>query len=84
MEKRPTLPDLAERAFRRRRRQDAALMLPVLGIILLVSPITVIFLGAGMMLGLPVPVLYIFGVWIFLILLARRLARLLSDHDAGP
>jgi fatty acid desaturase len=83
MADRPSKPDLAERAFRRRRRQDVALMLPILGIVLLASPIAAIFLGGGLVFGLPVPILYIFGVWIFLILLARRMARHLSDDEPG-
>ncbi|MFQ5622756.1 MAG: hypothetical protein ACE5FS_05095 [Paracoccaceae bacterium] len=81
MKNRRALPDLAERAFLRRRRQDAALILPLLGLVLLVSPVTAIFLRGGFVFGLPVAVVYVFGVWLFLILLARRMARLLTDDD---
>ncbi len=74
-------PDLAERAFRRRRRQDAALVLPLLGIVLLITPVFGIFSKDTLIFGAPLPFIYVFGVWFFLILLARRMAGLLAKDD---
>lgn len=72
-------PDLAERALRRQKREDAALVLPFLGVLLLVSPILNAVYGMDTLFGIPAVVFYIFGVWVVLIALAARLARLLKD-----
>lgn len=77
----PRAPDLAERAFRRRRRQDAALVLPIFGVVLLVSPVFGIFTKDITIAGIPLPILYVFSVWITLILLAKRMSRLLTKGD---
>lgn len=74
-------PDLAERAFRRRRRQDAALVLPLLGVVLFITPVFGIFSKDTLIFGAPLPFIYVFGVWFFLILLARRMAVLLDKDD---
>ena len=73
--------DLAERAFRRRRRQDAALVLPLLGVLLLGTPVLALFTKDILIFGAPLPFLYVFGVWFILILLARRMARVLSQDE---
>ena len=80
-DKRP--PDLAERAFRRRRRQDAAFVLPAFGVVLLVTPIFGLFTKDISIFGAPLPIIYVFSVWLVLILLARRMARLLTKGDEG-
>ncbi len=72
-------PDLAQRAYRRKKIKDAAFILPFLGAFLLASPIITIFATDGKIFGLPLPFVYIFGVWILLVLAARRMARLLSE-----
>lgn len=72
-------PDLAQRAYRRKKIKDAAMILPMVGAFLLASPIITIFANDGYIFGLPVPFVYIFGVWILLVLAARRMARLLSE-----
>jgi hypothetical protein len=64
----------------RRKRRDAAFLLPNLGLVLLVSPIVDVFADAGRLFGIPVVVLYVFGVWFALIAACARLARAL---DAG-
>ena len=73
--------DLAERAFRRRRRQDAALVLPLLGVLLLATPVLALFTKNILIFGAPLPFLYVFSVWFILILLARRMARKLSQDE---
>lgn len=76
-------PDLAQRALERRRRQDSAMLLPILGAFLLLSPIIWVFAQAGTILGLPAVFVYVFGVWLGLIILARRLARAFLRDDPG-
>ncbi len=80
-DKRP--PDLAERAFRRRRRQDAALVLPIFGVVIFMTPIFTIFTKDILIFGAPLPFLFIFGFWFVLILLARRMSRTLTKGDEG-
>jgi len=74
-------PDLATRALKRRRRQDSATLLPVLGAFLLLSPFIRIFSSADTILGLPAAFVYIFGSWLGLIILARQLARAILRDD---
>ena len=76
-------PDLAERAFRRRRRQDAAFVLPIFGVVIFITPILTIFTKDVMIFGAPLPFLFIFGFWFLLILLARRMSRILTKGDEG-
>jgi len=76
-------PDLAERAFRRRRRQDAALVLPLFGVVIFITPLFSIFIKDILVFGAPLAFLYIFGAWILLIVLARRMSRLLTKGDEG-
>ena len=80
-DKRP--PDLAERAFRRRRRQDAALVLPLFGVAVLTTPIFTIFTRDVSIFGIPLPLLFVFGFWLVLIVLAARMSRLLTKRDEG-
>ncbi len=75
----PQKPDLAKRANRRKKIKDAALVLPLLGAFLLASPLITVFATDGFIFGLPLPFVYIFGVWLMLVLAARRMARLLSE-----
>lgn len=76
-------PDLAERAFRRRRRQDAALVLPIFGVVVFITPIFTIFTKDILIFGAPLPFLFIFGFWFLLIVLARRMSRVLAKGDEG-
>ncbi len=75
--------DLAERAFRRRRRQDAALVLPIFGIVMLMTPVLQLFSRDTLIFGAPLPFVYVFGMWILLIVLASRLSRMLTKGDEG-
>jgi membrane protein implicated in regulation of membrane protease activity len=63
------------------RTRDAALVLPILGAFLLVSPAASIFNTPATVFGLPLVVLYVFGVWLGLILIAIVLARRLSAAE---
>ncbi len=83
MNKKTKSPDLAERAFRRRRRQDAALVLPIFGVVMLISPVFKIFTNDRLIFGAPLPFIYIFVLWFFLIVLSRRITRLLTKEDEG-
>ncbi|MHA3979780.1 hypothetical protein ACW9UR_19055 [Halovulum sp. GXIMD14794] len=73
--------DLAERALIRRKREDAALAVPALGLLLLVSPVLNIFAGGGMILGLPAAYVWIFAVWTGLVLMTFGLARRIQAAD---
>jgi len=67
------------------RLRDAAALLPVLGTFLLMPPVISLFTGQRALAGVPLIVVYLFGVWLLLIvaaaLMARRLAR---SGAAGP
>lgn len=73
-----TPPDLASDATRKRKLQDSALLLPLFGAFLLVSPLITVFTGTTLLFGLPLIFVYIFGVWLGLVLLARTMARRLD------
>ncbi|MEO8204254.1 MAG: hypothetical protein ABI630_10340 [Betaproteobacteria bacterium] len=57
--------------------RDAAVLLPVLGLVLLMPPVITLFVGNTFVMGVPLIVVYVFSVWLGLIaataLLARRL-----------
>ena len=71
-------PDLAADAARKRKLRDGALLLPIFGAFLLISPLITVFTGATTLFGLPLIFVYIFGVWLGLVLLARAMARRLD------
>ncbi len=71
-------PDLATSASRKRKLRDGALLLPIFGAFLLVSPLITIFTGPVSVFGLPLMFIYIFGVWLGLVILARFMARRLD------
>ncbi|MEM8597093.1 MAG: hypothetical protein AAGF76_11570 [Pseudomonadota bacterium] len=67
--------EMGEIAARRRRRRDAAMALPLAGILLLFSPVMLIFDLDGTILGVPAPVAYLFIAWAGLIAAARSIGR---------
>ena len=68
-----------------RKLRDRSLVLAIVGTVLLIPPVADIFLINGKLFGLPIPLLYVFIVWIGLIVAAARLARPLRDgDDPGP
>lgn len=63
----------------------AAVTLPLLGLFLLMPPIITLFARGAGFAGVPLIVIYIFGIWIALIVCAALLARRLDpDHAAQP
>lgn len=65
--------------------RDAALLLPVAATILLLPPFTIIFAAPVLIAGIPLIVIYVFGVWAAIVLCAWLLARNLAtvDTEAG-
>ncbi len=72
---------LARAALRRRKRRDAAMALPLLGVFLLASPFVELFSLGPRPFGVPLAVAYIFVVWFALIVLSFRLSRRLADDE---
>lgn len=70
--------DLGASVNRKRKLQDGALLLPIFGAFLLLSPIITIFVAPASIFGIPSVFLYIFGVWLGLVLVARAMARRLD------
>ncbi|NOR62491.1 MAG: hypothetical protein GQ535_08370 [Rhodobacteraceae bacterium] len=70
--------DLASDATRKRKLREGALLLPIFGAFLLISPLITVFTGATTLFGLPLIFVYIFGVWLGLVLIARAMARRLD------
>jgi len=65
------------------RRRDAAFVLPALCALILLPPFVNLFVRELLVWGIPLEVLYIFGVWFALVLGAMVLARRLGVHDTG-
>lgn len=59
--------------------REAAALLLCLGAVLLLPPIALIFAKPGHLLGIPLPVFYVFGIWIGLIVAAVIISRYLPD-----
>jgi uncharacterized membrane protein len=80
--KRPKPPLFLARApYRQRRLRDAARLLPVLGLFLLVLPL--LWTPEGRMALTAADVLYFFGVWLILIALAAAFAPGLRSGDGA-
>lgn len=60
--------------------RDASAVVPMAGILLLVSPLLGLFTAGDGMFGLPATFLYVFGVWAGLILLGFWLSRKLAPR----
>lgn len=72
-----------ERAATPRIRSAAALA-PLLGLVLLLPPLIALFTAPVRVLGIPLIVLYLFGLWAALIAGAARLARHLDTASQAP
>jgi hypothetical protein len=57
---------------------DAAVVLPLFGLFLLMPPVITLFASGFDIHGVPLIVVYVFGVWIALIVCAALLARRLD------
>jgi len=71
-------PDLASASARNRKLREGALLLPIFGAFLLISPLITVFTGVQTLFGLPLIFVYIFGVWLGLVLIARAMSRRLD------
>ncbi len=65
--------------------RDAASLLPVAAAILLLPPFIVVFAAPVLIAGIPLIVVYVFGVWAAIVLCAWLLARNLAtvEIEAG-
>ncbi len=77
-----TNADLATGALRRRKLRDAALVLPLLGIFLFLTPIPRIFISEPDPQGIPRVFAYIYGTWVLLILASAWISRKLTQSEA--
>ncbi len=66
------------------RARDAAKLLPVLGVFLLMPPVITLFAMQADLGGVPLIVVYLFGVWLALIAAAALLARALAPPVPEP
>jgi len=62
--------------------RDLSILLPLAGVLLLMSPVLEAFNSLKLVIGIPVIVLYIFGVWLGLIILGAWLSRF--QREAPP
>lgn len=72
MEARPASP----------RVRSAAVLAPIAGLFLLMPPFILLFATPRMVFGIPLVVLYMFGVWALLIAVTWQLTRRLAARDA--
>lgn len=74
---------MRERPVDDSRAPSAAVALPLLGLFLLMPPVITLFARGAGIAGVPLIVLYVFGVWIALIVCAALLAPHLGTGPAG-
>lgn len=63
------------------RLRDAAVVLPLLGLFAWMPPVIGLFTASGRVLGIPLIVAWLFGVWLALIVAALWFARRLDPGD---
>lgn len=61
--------------------REAAALLLYLGVVLVLPPIALIFAKPHHVAGIPLPALYIFGVWVALVIGALFTSRLLPKSS---
>ncbi|MBS0319105.1 MAG: hypothetical protein JSR18_01065 [Proteobacteria bacterium] len=66
------------------RLRDAASVLPLVGLVLLMPPMIVLFTARHRIAGVPLIVLYLFGVWVALVAGAALLARRMAHAEQVP
>ena len=79
--RKPTPAKLARSPYRSRRLRDAALFLPILGIVAFTTPFLRVFTADMTVFGIPLIFVFVYGGWLILILLGRILAQRLRDDD---
>ena len=62
---------------------DTARILPVAAAVLLLPPFILIFAAPATIGGVPLIVVYVFGIWLMIVLVAWLVARRIERHD-GP
>lgn len=67
----------------RRKARDLAALIPIGCVFLIMPPMVHASVGAGLILGIPVNVIYVFGVWLAVIVLTFWNARRLYASDDG-
>lgn len=77
-------PEERPRFLRRRRAEAAAALVPLAALFVLMPPFVRIFAHDGRVLGAPVVLLFLLGLWIAVIVATRILARRLLRPDAEP
>jgi hypothetical protein len=63
--------------------RDAATLLPVVAAILLLPPFILLFATPVLIAGIPLIVVYVFGIWAAIVFCAWLLARTLPGTDAA-
>lgn len=76
-------PEPAPVPERSARARDVAVLLPLLGLFLLVPPVVTLFAVPLDIGGVPLVVVYLFGVWLALVICAARLARALGPRPSS-
>ena len=76
--------DGSQAALSRRKAQDRSIALVLTGLVLLLPPVGAIALLDANILGLPLPLVYVFTVWAVLIAGGAVLARPLHEHSSAP
>ena len=61
---------------------DAAKILPVAAAVLLLPPFILIFAAPASIAGVPLIVVYLFGIWAAIVLAAWLVARRVEPHDS--
>lgn len=68
------------------RTRDATIVLPLIGLLLFTPPLIVVFTSVNSIGGVPIVVLYVFGTWTAVIIIAyflsRRLLEILNRRPA--
>ncbi len=78
----PPDPRPTSDAFRGHRARDAAIVLPLAGLVLIAPPVINLFIADISIFGAPLIGVYLFTVWGLLILCAQRLSRRLREDDS--
>jgi hypothetical protein len=64
-----------------RKMRDSAALLPLLGLLVFVTPLITLFTSSQETTQLPRSMLYVFGVWFLLIILAFLLSKAIGNSD---